>query len=267
MRVDAPGRFEVLEPVGSGGTAAVYRARDTESGAHVALKLMRGLSELDARRLDREATALASVAHDGIVGYVGHGRDDAGALWLAMEWIDGPPLSRVLRRQRLSIEEITQLGRAIAMALAAAHARGLVHRDLKPQNIILANGSVEQPKLVDFGLAKAWNSPAATTLTQTGLIVGTPAYMAPEQARGSAEVDARVDAFALGCVLHECLAGRAPFVAAHVWATLAKVLFDDPVDIRDVRPETPVELAELIASLLAKDPTRRPDAAAAAAVL
>ncbi len=267
MRVDAPGRFEVREQVGTGGTAAVYRARDRESGADVALKLMLGLSELDARRLEREATALASVSHEGIVGYVAHGRDQAGALWLAMEWIEGPPLSRVLRRQRLSVEEIAELGRAIAMALAAAHAAGLVHRDLKPQNIILDGGVVARPKLVDFGLAKAWNTPAATTLTQNGLIVGTPAYMAPEQARGSGEVDARVDAFALGCVLHECLAGRAPFVAAHVWATLAKVLFDDPVDIRDLRPETPTELAELVTALLSKDPARRPDAAAAAALL
>jgi eukaryotic-like serine/threonine-protein kinase len=267
MRVDGPSRFEVLEPVGSGGTAAVYRARDTESGGQVALKIMRGLSELDARRLEREASALASVAHDGIVGYVAHGRDQAGALWLAMEWIDGPPLSRVLRRQRLAIEEVARLGHAIALALAAAHARGLVHRDLKPQNVILAGGSVERPKLVDFGLAKAWNSPAATVLTQTGMIIGTPAYMAPEQARGSSQLDARVDGFALGCVLHECLAGKAPFVAAHVWATLAKVLFDDPIDVRDARPDTPAELAELIGALLSKDPARRPDAAAAAAVL
>jgi hypothetical protein len=267
MRVDGPGRFEVLEPVGSGGTAAVYRARDAESGAQVALKIMRGLSELDARRLDREADALASIAHDGIVGYVGHGRDDGGALWLAMEWIEGPPLSRVLRRQRLTVEEIAALGRTVALALAEAHARGLVHRDLKPQNIILVGGAVEKPKLIDFGLVKPWNSQAATTLTQTGLIVGTPAYMAPEQARGSADIDVRVDMFALGCVLHECLAGKAPFVAAHVWATLAKVLFDDPVDIRDVRPETPAEMAEVVAALLSKDPSRRPDAASAAALL
>lgn len=267
MRVDAPARFEVLEPVGSGGTAAVYRARDTESGAQVALKIMRGLSDLDAKRLDREATALASIAHDGIVGYVAHGRDDGGALWLAMEWIDGPPLSRVLRRQRFSIEEIAGLGRAIAVALAEAHARGLVHRDLKPQNIILAGGSVERPKLIDFGLVKAWIGHQATTLTQTGLILGTPAYMAPEQVRGSAELDVRVDMFALGCVLHECLAGKALFVAEHVWATMAKVLFDEPIDIRDVRPEAPAELAELIQLLLSKDPVRRPDAATTAGTL
>src|SRR5262245_37204377 len=209
MRVDGPDRFEVLEPVGSGGTAAVYRARDAESGAQVALKLMRGLSDLDARRLDREATALSSVAHEGIVGYVAHGRDNGGALWLAMEWVDGPPLSRVLRRQRLSIEDVARLGSAIAVALSEAHARGLVHRDLKPQNILLAGGAVDRPKLIDFGLVKPWNNVAATTLTQTGLIVGTPAYMAPEQARGSADVDVRVDMFALGCVLHECIVGKA----------------------------------------------------------
>jgi serine/threonine protein kinase len=267
MRFEVPGRFEVLEPVGHGGTAAVYRARDLESGDEVALKILRGLSELDAKRLDREAAALGALTHDGIVGYIDHGRTEGGALYLAMEWIDGPALSKVLRRQRLGIDEVAQLGRAIALALAAAHARGVVHRDLKPQNVILADGAVERPKLVDFGLAKAWNNAAATTLTQTGLIIGTPAYMAPEQARGSADVDARVDAFALGCVLYECLTGTAPFVAAHVWATLAKVLFDDPIDVRDVRAETPPELAELVISLLAKDPTRRPSVVDAAQAL
>ena len=267
MRVDVPGRFEVLEPIGSGGTAAVFRARDLESSAEVALKILRGLSELDARRLDREAAALEAIAHEGIVGYVAHGRTDAGALYLAMEWIDGPPLSRVLRRQRLGIDEIGRLGRAIALALAAAHAKGVVHRDLKPSNVILDGGGVDRPKLVDFGLAKAWASAAATTLTQTGLIVGTPAYMAPEQARGAADVDARVDAFALGCVLYEALTGKAPFVAAHVWATLAKVLFDDPIDVRDVRSDTPPALAELVAGLLAKDPARRVTVEAAAETL
>jgi eukaryotic-like serine/threonine-protein kinase len=260
MRFEVPGRFEVLEPVGAGGTAAVYRARDHQTGAEVALKVLRGLSELDARRLDREAEALASVAHDGIVGYLAHGRTEGGSLYLAMEWIEGPPLARVLRRERLGVDAVARLGRGIAAALASAHARGVVHRDLKPQNVILVHGAVDRPKLVDFGLAKVWTDAAASTLTHTGLVVGTPAYMAPEQARGSGDVDHRADAFALGCILFESLTGAPPFFAAHVWATLAKVLFDDPVDVRDARPETPPELAELVARLLAKDPARRPTA-------
>ncbi|WP_437939238.1 serine/threonine-protein kinase [Sorangium sp. So ce341] len=251
------GRFEVEMLAGSGGMGAVYRAVDRASGAKVALKLLREVDAQAAARLVQEARALAELAHPHIVRYVTHGAAPSGEPYLAMEWLVGETLADRLSREGLRVEEALALARAAAEALGAAHARRIVHRDVKPSNLFLVDGSVEQVKVLDFGIARL---PAATTrLTQTGTVLGTPGYMAPEQARGEqARLDARADVFSLGCVLFECLTGVPAFHGQHVMALLAKLLLEDSPRVRELRPEVPAALDELVARMLAKDPAARP---------
>src|SRR5262249_46348134 len=148
-----------------------------------------------------------------------------------------------------SSDEAVALGLRLGDALGAAHARGIVHRDLKPSNIVLSGGSLEGAVLVDFGLATL---PGALRATLSGAVVGTPAYMAPEQAQGRRELDARADVFALGCVLHECLAGRPAFVGWHVMAVLAKIVFEEVPSLRELGCDVPAALDALVARMLSK---------------
>jgi tetratricopeptide (TPR) repeat protein len=251
-------RFADLQPVSRGGTGSVFRAIDARSGEPVALKILHGSTADDSDRLGREADALSAVAHPAVVRYVDHGRTDDGELYLAMEWLEGETLAGRLRRGPLELGAALELGARLAEALAAAHARGVVHRDVKPENVILVGGSLDTPKLVDFGLAKV---DRARSLTLPGVIMGTPAYMAPEQARGEQATDARADVFALGCVLYECATGHPPFRGDDPWAVLAKVLFEEPTPASQARPAVPAALDALLAEMLAKAAADRPDAA------
>ena len=174
--------MELLSLAGSGGMGDVYRARHPASGKDLALKLL-SREGGDARRFAREAAVLASFHHPGVVRYEGHGVTDDGTLFLAMEWLRGEGLDAALARGPLSVEGTLALARRVAEALAAAHLRGVVHRDLKPANLFLVDGRVDAPKLLDFGLAR---TVAESGLTVPGTVLGTPAYMAPEQIRGEA---------------------------------------------------------------------------------
>src|SRR5262249_28067975 len=151
---------------------------------------------------------LAELRHPGFVQYLAHGRSERGELYLAMEWLVGEDLAERLAARELSLTESLQLVTQVAAALAAAHARRIVHPDLKPPKLLLADGKVDRVKVLDFGVARLL---PLETITQTGMIVGTPRFMAPEQARGAKDVDARADVFALGCVLFRCLTGEHPF--------------------------------------------------------
>ena len=241
-------RFELEAEAGSGGMGAVFRARDRETGGTVALKVMHEREHAD-RRLAREAAALAEIEHPGIVRYVAHGPS-----WIAMEWLEGEDLEQRLLRQGLTLRESIALARCAASALGAAHARGLVHRDVKPANLWLTGGDPAHVKLLDFGIARAR---VQASMTGTGVAIGTPAYMAPEQARGERSLDARADVFSLGCVLFECVAGRPPFVGESIAAVLAKVLFEEVPPLGEVA-SVPRELEELVGRMLAKDPAPRP---------
>ncbi|MDI1431688.1 serine/threonine-protein kinase [Polyangium sorediatum] len=248
-------RYEILHLAGTGGMAEVHRAMDRQNATPVALKLVSDASPVDDARFDREIEALGSLDHPGIVRYLGHGTLANGTRYLVMEWLEGEELARTLARGRLSVEDTIALARKVAEALASAHEKLIVHRDLKPENIFLVGARPDQPKLLDFGIAKLGRH---TRITGTDSIVGTPGFMAPEQVRGEAEVDARADVFALGCVLFECLAGAPAFPGDHLHAILAKVLFAEPPSLVELRPEIPYELEALVMRMLAKDPADRP---------
>jgi tetratricopeptide (TPR) repeat protein len=258
------GRFELERLAGSGGMCSVWRAIDRVDGSVVAVKMLHGDDTRRAERFDREARILRRVRHAGIVRYIAHGVPAAGAPFLAMEWLDGTTLASRLERGPLAVDEAVRMIACLADALGAAHAQGVVHRDVKPGNVLLAGGEAACPKLLDFGVART----EASTATLTGALVGTPAYMAPEQARGESGIGPAADVFALGCVLYECLAGCAPFVADHPIALLAKVLVDEPPRLTSLRSDVPAALADLVEVMLSKDADARPaDGRAAGAAL
>ncbi len=251
------GRFEVLGLAGHGGMGAVYRARDRQTGDVAALKVLRTRDAAAEQRLAQEAQILGDLAHPSIVRHVAHGTTADGVFYLALEWLDGQTLSARLQDGALSKEEAIALAWHVADALDAAHRRGIVHRDIKPSNIVLGSrASGARPKLLDFGIAHLRAS--ARRLTATGAVLGTPGYMAPEQARGEAAIDARADVFALGCVLFEALAGRPPFVADDPMAILLKVALEEAPRLRDVAPSADPALDDLLARMLAKEPAKRP---------
>ncbi len=256
-------RFEIERLAESGGMGSVYLARDRLTGGPVAIKLLARANERWAERFRREALALSELTHPAIVRYVAHGVSSTNEPWLAMEWLDGEPLSVRLRRGRLSIVEGRDLGIRISEALATAHGAGVIHRDLKPANVFLVDGDVRQAKLLDFGVARLRTMVSDTT--RTGDKVGTPRYMAPEQVRAARAVDWRCDLWSLGCVLYTSLAGRPPFSAADEMATWGKILLEDAPPLTQARPDAPPALAALVRRLLEKVPALRPAGAAAVA--
>ena len=259
QRGDRVGRFEVVAPVASGGMGTVFRARDRRDQRDVALKALD--SGGDAARFDREATLLAAIDHPGVVRYVAHGV--LPVHHLVMEWIDGETLAARLARSGVDLRETVAVGVALAGALGALHAAGIVHRDVKPANVMLVGDTV---KLVDFGIARPVGP--RSNLTRTGSMIGTAGYMAPEQARGDAMLDGRADLFALGCILHECVAGEPAFRGGSLLALRAKVLLHDPPRLAQLVPGVPPALDALVGSLLARDAAARPaDAAGVTRVL
>jgi serine/threonine protein kinase len=260
------GRFKLVALVARGGMGSIYRATDSLTGETLALKLLHTETPDALQRFSREAHVLASLRHPGIVSYIAHGSTPDGRPFLGMEWLEGEDLARRLARQHLSLEESLALLRNAAQALAVAHQHGVIHRDLKPSNLFLRGGRVEDVVLLDFGLAR--HQERSLALTGSQMVLGTPGYMAPEQVSAQSELTPSADLFSLGCVLYECLTGRAPFSAPHFVAALAKILFTEPAPLRSLRPELPVALEELLQRMLAKAPERRfPDASSLLAAL
>ena len=256
-------RFEIVAHAGAGGMATVYRARDAVSGATVALKLLGSVAEHD--RFVHEAEMLARLDHPNIVRYVAHGELEDGSAFLAMEWLDGESLAARLKRESLSVDDALDICARVATALGHAHAHGIVHRDVKPSNVMLpADGNLDGVRVVDFGIAR---HDVRRDLTQTGMLVGTPGYMSPEQARGSRDIDARADVFALGCLLYKALTQRTPFAGGSIVAVLAKILLEEPTPVRRIRPDVPRRVERLVEALLRKDPAMRPHDGAEAAGL
>jgi tetratricopeptide (TPR) repeat protein len=247
------GRFELRERAGLGGMGEIFQALDTVTGRLVALKILREASDRD--RFEREARALTELDHPAIVRLVAHGLTPDGQAYLAMEWLEGEDLSALLRRRRLGLHEALTLARQVAGALGEAHARGMIHRDIKPSNLFLEHGEVSQVRLLDFGIARLQGQPR---ITRTGVVIGTPGYMAPEQARGDEKLTPALDVFSLGCVLFEALSGKPAFEGQHLVAVLAKVIFMEAPQLEAYCPEAPPEFSALVSRMLAKDPLVRP---------
>jgi len=262
------GPYEVLSPLGAGGMGEVYRARDTKLNREVALKILPDIFSLDPDRLarfTREAQLLAALNHPHIAAIYGF-EESSGVQALVLELVEGPTLADRLKAGSIPVDQALPIARQIAEALETAHEQGIIHRDLKPGNIKLRpDGAV---KILDFGLAKALEpafpagadataSPTVTTpaMTRTGVLLGTAAYMSPEQARGH-HVDRRADIWAFGCVLFEMLSGRRAFRGETVTDTLAAVMRDAP-PLDALPASTPPRVRLLIARCLERDPRRR----------
>ncbi|QJW96946.1 bifunctional serine/threonine-protein kinase/formylglycine-generating enzyme family protein [Frigoriglobus tundricola] len=261
----ALGHFDILETIGRGGFGVVVKAFDRNLRRVVAIKMMP--AELAAtsparRRFVREARAAAAVRHENVVCI--HAVEEHPVPHLVMEYVSGGSLQRHLDGSGpLDPREVLRIGAQIARGLAAAHDTGLVHRDIKPANVLLEPGAAPRVKLTDFGIAQAADD---ASQTQSGTVVGTPMYMAPEQAKG-ARVDHRADLFSLGSVLYTMVSGRPPFRATNSLAVLKRVANDTPRPVQEIVPETPRWLCDIVAKLHARDPDDRFQSAAEVANL
>ncbi|HEY2370300.1 MAG TPA: protein kinase, partial [Polyangiaceae bacterium] len=262
------GRFLIEREIGRGAVGIVYRAIDGMTNQPVALKVI-AISGVDAgeeARFRREGRVLAGLVHPGIVRLVAFGQlDEEGLPYVAMEWLEGEDISQRMKRSPIPLVQCLDIAAQVADALAAAHAHGIVHRDVKPSNIFLVGKVGEDgpivAKLVDFGVASAEDA----KLTRTGAIIGTPAYMAPEQARGDEGVNARADLYALGATLFEMISGRPPHIGPTPIAILARLVTTPPPRLSDIFPDVLPALDDLMAELLATDPQERPKDAGTAA--
>jgi serine/threonine protein kinase/thiol-disulfide isomerase/thioredoxin len=275
------GPYRVLKVLGQGGMGVVFLAQDTRLGRQVAIKAM--LPQLAAKpeareRFLREARTAAAIEHDHIVAIL-QVDEDRGVPYIAMPLLRGTTLESWLREHRnemLPLPLILKLGRQIAMGLAAAHAAGLIHRDVKPANIFLQSTAIDptgryallptsplmsdfRAKILDFGLARS--SAGEQNLTQSGAILGTPAYMAPEQARRGIKITNRTDLFSLGVVLFRLCTGQLPFQGDDVMSTLMATAMEEPAPPRQFNPAIPPSLSGLVLRLLSKDPQQRPASA------
>jgi tetratricopeptide (TPR) repeat protein len=257
-------RFVLERFIARGGMGEVYRAIDSHTQKPVALKVLRSDDDELAERLGMEARALIELNHPAIVRYVAHGNAPAVGVYLAMEWLEGAILPTRLKRQPLTVDETLALCARIADGLGAAHRLGMVHRDVKPANLFLVDDRVDQVKVLDFGIVRnPWQS-----LTETGHGLGTPEYMAPEQARCERTLGPPADVFALGCVLFRCLAGRAAFRGDTPGAVVAQIAtLRAPPRLSDVMELVPRLVDDLVARLMAPAAADRPADGHAAAEL
>jgi eukaryotic-like serine/threonine-protein kinase len=251
------GRYEIRSILGTGGAGVVYKAFDRELGEVLALKTLHADSVAQdpaaVERLKSEIRLARRIAHRGVVRTYDLG-ESSGMYFLTMEYVSGTVLSDLLERdQRLPVSAVYSIARQLARALAVAHEQGIIHRDIKPQNIMLqADGTL---KVMDFGIARL--AVRTTALTQVGMAVGTPGYMAPEQLMDG-DVDARADLYACGAVLYECLTGRLPHDPTNPVLMIGRIVSGAVVSSpREVVPDVPVALSALVMRLLASDVEQR----------
>ncbi|MCE9579275.1 MAG: protein kinase [Deltaproteobacteria bacterium] len=267
---DTVGSYRIVDELGGGGMGMVYVAEHALLGRSAAVKVLRpeyGHMPEVVERFFNEARATTSIRHPGIVEVFDFGYTGDGHAFIVMELLDGVNLAdHIVRARRLPFGDAMVIARRIATALAAAHARGVVHRDLKPDNVFLVadaeGGPVPQVKILDFGIAKLG---AEVSRTHTGVVLGTPLYMSPEQCRGAAACDHRSDLYSLGCVLFEMLSGRPPFLGEGAGEVIAGHLMTPPPELRGLVGDVPASIAALVARLLAKEPGARGESASAVA--
>jgi eukaryotic-like serine/threonine-protein kinase len=252
------GRYEVKEILGVGGMGVVYRAFDRELQEPVAIKTLRAEAlaggSVALERFKQEIRLARRIAHRNVVRTYDLG-EVSGTYYLTMEYVEGTSLKQLISsRGKLPIPVTVTVGKQLCRALEVAHAEGVIHRDIKPQNMVVEpNGFL---KVMDFGIARLANPPQGKGLTEAGMSIGTPDYMSPEQLSGL-ELDARADLYAAGVVLFECVTGRVPFEAATTWALVAKHLEEAPPDPRSLNDEVPQGLASVILKAMAKEPDGR----------
>ncbi len=262
------GRFQIDGIIGKGGMGSVYRARQMPVGRAVALKVLAGdvprESEM-AKRFVREMKLTSRIEHPNTVQVFDFGQSDTGELYLAMELLEGKTLTKVISAGAIDARRIVTIGAQIAAALSAAHTENIVHRDLKPDNIIVLDRYEKKDwvKVLDFGIAKFHGGDEdSSSLTGTGVLVGTPKFMSPEQATPGSKLDHRSDLYSLGAVLYTMSAGRVPFAGKSAFEILEQHLDKDPEPLSKVVPgRIPPALEELILDLLKKNPNKRPQTA------
>jgi serine/threonine-protein kinase len=262
------GRYRLLRPVGRGGFAAVWEAEHVTLQSKVAIKflLKTGAPESEAsQRFLREARVAASVKHRNVLEIIDFGFTDAepatpngperGVPYMVMELLRGRTLGDLLETERVTVRHAVDIVGGLLRGLAAVHDAGLVHRDIKPHNVFLVEDEDgDFPKLVDFGLSRRTG---ATDLTAEGVLLGTPLYMAPEQAKRASDLDARVDIYAVGVMLYEMLAGRPPFRAPMIVELLRQIIDDAPPPLASLAPLVPPELVHVVETAIRKDPAER----------
>ncbi|MSO88091.1 MAG: Stk1 family PASTA domain-containing Ser/Thr kinase [Acidimicrobiia bacterium] len=255
------GRYELHRPLGRGGMAEVYLAADQLLDRPVAVKVLFSEFATDpafVERFRREATAAANLSHPNIVGVYDWGEAE-GTYFIVMEYVEGRSLSEILSAEGpLHPDRVADVGADVAAALGFAHRNGVVHRDVKPGNVLVTQSG--QVKVADFGIARATTTATDDSLTQVGTVMGTATYFSPEQARGE-PVDPRSDVYSLGCVLYELALGRPPFAGDSPVAIAYKQVHESPVPLRQINPELPEALQAIILKCLAKNPANRYPAA------
>ncbi len=259
------GRYSVMELIGEGGMGKVYLAEHVEIGKRVALKVLHpSYSRMPdlVERFRREARAASKIGHPNIVDVTDSGTTPDGSVYFVMEYLEGVELGSVIEREgAIDIARALRISSQICRALAAAHAQGIVHRDLKPENVFLItrDGAADVVKVLDFGIAKTTEAEAARErrLTSPGMAMGTPEYMAPEQAAGR-PADARCDVYALGAIMYEMVSGQAPYSGDNFMEILTKKATQDPPPPIELRAELPVQVSDLVMQAMARNPDSRP---------
>jgi serine/threonine-protein kinase len=256
------GRYLVTRKVGQGGMGAVYEATHTLIGKRVAVKVLLekyARREAIVQRLEQEARLASSCQNEHIIDITDFGTTEDGRTFVVMEYLEGESLAECLAREiRLPEQRILRILSQAASALAAAHAKGIVHRDIKPENLfLLRRKDADFVKVVDFGISKSLRASDEAEeqprLTQTGMVLGTPLYMSPEQARGDDELDARVDIYALGVIMYEAATGRVPFVGNNYLSVISQVLNEEPRPVREARPELSEEFEAIVMRAMEKE--------------
>ena len=269
------GNYTIVEKIGEGGMGTVYRAAHETLGRSAAVKMLSPESSRDGEmvaRLFNEARSATAIPHPGIVEVYDFGFLPDHTAYIIMELLEGESLAGTLRREGgVPHRRALQIVRAVCRTLQVAHEHGIIHRDLKPDNLFLVPDpempAGERVKLLDFGIAKGADEASQCALTETGVVMGTPPYMSPEQCRGAATIDRRTDLYALGCVLYELLCGRPPFSARSAGEIIAHHLYFRPRSPREHDPRIPRAVEDLVLWLLQKNPERRPGTAAQVAAV
>ena len=249
-------RYRIERELGQGGMATVWLAEDLKHHRKVAIKVLKPdlAAVLGAERFLKEVETTAGLRHPHILPLYDSG-EAAGFLYYVMPWVDGETLrDRITREKQLPIDDALRIAREVADALGYAHGRGVIHRDIKPENILLEGGHAA---VADFGIARAMDAAGGGRLTQTGIAVGTPLYMSPEQAAGSGDLDGRSDLYSLACVVYEMLGGEPPFTGTSAAVITRQHMITEAAPITNKRPTVPAEVAGTLSRALAKDPADR----------